>query len=78
MIIVGAGAIGIEFAYFYSVFGTKVTIVEMMDSILPIEDKEVSDVLASNFKKRGINILTNTTVKKAAVKKGKVEVIVNL
>ena len=76
MIIVGAGAIGIEFAYFYSVFGTKVTIVEMMDSILPIEDKEVSDVLTSNFKKRGINILTNSTVKKAEVKKGKVEVIV--
>ena len=77
MIIVGAGAIGIEFAYFYSVFGTKVTIIEMLDNILPTEDKEVSDVLASNFKKRGITILTNSTVQKASVKKGKVEVIVN-
>ena len=71
MIIVGAGAIGIEFAYFYSVFGTKVTIIEMLDNILPIEDKEVSDVLASNFKKRGITILTNSTVQKSIGKKRK-------
>ncbi len=77
MIIVGAGAIGIEFAYFYSVFGTKVTIIEMLDNILPIEDKEVSDALTSNFKKRGITILTNSTVQKATVKKDKVEVVVN-
>lgn len=76
MIIVGAGAIGVEFAYFYSVLGTKVTLVEMMDRILPIEDKEVSQALASNFKKRGINILTNATVKSAKSKKSKVEVIV--
>jgi len=76
MIIVGAGAIGVEFAYFYSVFGTKITIIEMMDSILPIEDTEVSNALAGNFKKRGINILTNSTVQKAEVKDGKVEVIV--
>lgn len=74
MIIVGAGAIGVEFAYFYSVLGTKVTIVEMMDTILPIEDAEVSNVLMSNFKKRKINILTKSMVKKAEVKKDKVEV----
>ncbi len=42
MIIVGAGAIGIEFAYFYSVFGTKVTVIEMLDNILPIEDEDIS------------------------------------
>ncbi|HRI48414.1 MAG TPA: FAD-dependent oxidoreductase, partial [Ignavibacteriaceae bacterium] len=49
LIIIGAGAIGIEFAYFYSVFGTKVTVIEMMEQILPIEDKEVSELLAKNF-----------------------------
>jgi len=76
MIIVGAGAIGIEFAYFYSVLGTKVTIIEMMDNILPIEDKEVSDALTSNFKKRDINIITKSTVEKAEVKENKVEVTV--
>ena len=52
MIIIGAGAIGIEFAYFYSVFGTKVTVIEMLDSILPIEDADVSKELARNFRKR--------------------------
>ncbi|MCB9259221.1 MAG: dihydrolipoyl dehydrogenase [Ignavibacteriales bacterium] len=78
MIIVGAGAIGVEFAYFYSVLGTKVTLIEMMDSILPIEDKEVSDVLTSNFKKRGINIFTNSVVEKAEVKGNKVKVSVKV
>jgi dihydrolipoamide dehydrogenase len=65
LIIIGAGAIGVEFAYFYSVLGTKVTIIEMMDQILPIEDKEVSETLAKSFKKRGIEILTSTKVEKA-------------
>ena len=51
MIIIGAGAIGIEFAYFYNAFGTKVTVVEMMPNILPVEDKEISKLLESNFKK---------------------------
>ncbi|PID59348.1 MAG: dihydrolipoyl dehydrogenase [Ignavibacteriae bacterium] len=77
MIIIGAGAIGVEFAFFYSVLGTKVTIIEMMDSILPIEDKEVSNVVTSSFKKKGINILTNAKVETAKVKGEKVEVIVN-
>jgi dihydrolipoyl dehydrogenase len=76
MIIIGAGAIGVEFAYFYSVLGTKVTLIEMMDSIIPIEDKEVSDALASNFKKRGINILTKTIVQKAEVNNDKVDVTI--
>jgi len=76
LIVVGAGAIGIEFAYFYSVLGTKVTVIEMMDAVLPIEDKEVSLTLEKNFKKRGINILTGTSVEKAEVKGNKVEVTV--
>ena len=55
LVIMGAGAIGVEFAYFYNSIGTKVTLVEMLDSILPIEDKEISDILTKNFKKAGIN-----------------------
>ncbi len=54
LIVVGAGAIGVEFAYFYSTLGTKVTIIEMLNQILPIEDEEVSVALEKNFKKRGI------------------------
>ncbi len=65
MVIIGAGAIGVEFAYFYRAFGTKVTIVEMMPTILPIEDAEISKLLASNFRKAGIEILTSTTVESA-------------
>jgi len=62
MIIIGAGAIGVEFGYFYNSFGTKVTIVEMMPNILPIEDKEISKLLESNLKKSGIEILTDNKV----------------
>ncbi|HVT82986.1 MAG TPA: FAD-dependent oxidoreductase, partial [Phycisphaerae bacterium] len=58
LIIIGAGAIGVEFAYIYSEFGTQVTLIEMMDRILPIEDEEVSNRLESIFKKRGIDIRT--------------------
>jgi dihydrolipoamide dehydrogenase len=76
MIIIGAGAIGIEFAYFYSVFGTKVTVVEMLDSILPIEDADVSKELARNFRKRKIETLIGAKVEKALVKGKKVEVTV--
>ncbi|MCL5027950.1 MAG: dihydrolipoyl dehydrogenase [Bacteroidetes bacterium] len=77
MIIIGAGAIGVEFAYFYSVLGTKITLVEMMDTILPIEDREVSETLLKSFKKRGIEIFTKTTVEKAIVKENKVYVTLN-
>ncbi|MCF8242347.1 MAG: dihydrolipoyl dehydrogenase [Melioribacteraceae bacterium] len=68
LIVIGAGAIGVEFAYFYSVLGAKVTIIEMLDRVVPVEDKEVSDTLARSFKKRGIKIYTNTKVEKAVVK----------
>ncbi len=78
MIVIGAGSIGVEFAYFYSVLGVKVTIIEMLDNILPIEDKESSDALKSNFTKRGIKILTNTLVEKAEAKKNIVEVTVKV
>jgi len=77
LIIIGAGAIGIEFAYFYSVLGTKVTLIEMLDHILPVEDAEVSQTLEKNFKKRGIEIYTKTMVEKAEVKGNKVSVTIN-
>jgi dihydrolipoamide dehydrogenase len=77
LIVIGAGAIGIEFAYFYSVLGTKVTIVEMLDHILPVEDAEVSQTLEKNFKKRGIDIYTKTMVEKAEVNGNKVSVTIN-
>ncbi|HEY7750988.1 MAG TPA: dihydrolipoyl dehydrogenase [Ignavibacteriaceae bacterium] len=79
LIVIGAGAIGIEFAYFYAVLGTKVTVVEMMENILPIEDAEVSKTLEKNFKKRGIEIFTKATVEKAEVKGKlvKVTILVN-
>jgi dihydrolipoamide dehydrogenase len=76
LIVIGAGAIGVEFAYFYSVLGTKITLIEMMDSILPVEDKEVSLTLEKSFIKRGIDILTNAAVQKAEIKSNKVKVSV--
>ncbi len=60
MVIIGAGAIGIEFAYFYASYGTEVTVVEMMDNVLPVEDGEVSKTLEKSLRKHGINILTAT------------------
>jgi len=59
-IIVGAGAIGVEFAYFYNAFGTKVTMVEMLPQVLPVEDEEVSKTLQRSLEKQGIAILTGT------------------
>ena len=65
IIIIGAGAIGIEFAYFFNAFGTKVTVVEMMPHILPVEDTEVSVTLEKALTKQGITILTETKVERA-------------
>ncbi|KAA5548604.1 dihydrolipoyl dehydrogenase [Adhaeribacter rhizoryzae] len=62
MVVVGSGAIGVEFAYFYNAMGTQVTIVEYMPNVVPIEDEEVSKQLEKSFKKAGINILTNASV----------------
>jgi dihydrolipoamide dehydrogenase len=61
LVVVGAGAIGMEFAYFYHAMGSRVTVVEMLERILPVEDKDVSDALARLYKKRGIDIRTSTT-----------------
>jgi dihydrolipoamide dehydrogenase len=65
IIIIGAGAIGVEFAYFFNAFGTKVTIVEMLPNVLPVEDTEVSVALEKSLAKQGIKILTGTKVDKA-------------
>jgi len=62
MVVVGSGAIGIEFAYFYNAIGTKVTVVEYLDNIVPLEDEEVSKQLARLLKKTGINIMTGANV----------------
>jgi dihydrolipoamide dehydrogenase len=62
MVVVGSGAIGVEFAYFYNAMGTQVTIVEFQSNIVPIEDVEVSKQLEKSFKKQGINIMTEASV----------------
>lgn len=77
IVIMGAGAIGVEFAYFYKSIGTDVTIVEMLDNLLPIEDKEISKILERNFKKLGIKIHTATKVESVKKLKSSVEVSVS-
>lgn len=62
MVIIGSGAIGVEFAYFYNTVGTKVTIVEFMPNIVPVEDEEISKQLERSFKKEGVTIMTNSSV----------------
>lgn len=62
MVIIGSGAIGVEFAYFYNTIGTKVTIVEFMPNIVPVEDEEISKQLERSFKKDGMTIMTSSTV----------------
>lgn len=68
MIIIGSGAIGMEFAYFYHTIGTKITIVEFMDRILPVEDEEISKAMTMNYKKKGIDVLTQSSVEKVDIK----------
>ena len=67
MVIIGSGAIGVEFAYFYNSMGTNVTIIEYMPKIVPNEDEDISKQLNKSFKKSGINILTNSSVDKVDV-----------
>jgi dihydrolipoamide dehydrogenase len=74
MVIIGAGAIGVEFAYFYNQFGTEITIIEMLDSILPIEDREITDILSKSFKKNKINLHTSARVESIKKTKSGVEI----
>ncbi|MDA0890184.1 MAG: dihydrolipoyl dehydrogenase [Bacteroidetes bacterium] len=64
MVIVGSGAIGVEFAYFYNAMGSDITIVEFMPNIVPVEDVDVSKQLERSFKKSGIKVMTNSSVEK--------------
>ncbi len=77
LIVVGAGAIGMEFAYFYHSFGTKVTVIEMMPRILPVEDDDVSVALEKIYKKAGMEIRTSTTTTAVEKTKGGVKVTVS-
>ena len=68
LLVIGSGAIGIEFASFYRTFGAEVTVVEVMDRVLPVEDADISAFARKAFEKQGMKILTSATVK--ALKKG--------
>ncbi len=68
MVIIGSGAIGVEFAYFYSTMGTKVTIVEFMPRIVPVEDADVSKELEYIYKTKGLDIYTNSSVESVDTK----------
>jgi dihydrolipoamide dehydrogenase len=74
MIVVGSGAIGSEFAYFYSTMGTKVTLVEFMPNILPVEDEEVSKQMGRSFKKSKIKVMTKSTVESVEGEEGNLKV----
>ncbi len=77
IVIIGAGAIGIEFAYFFNTFGVKVTVVEMLPNILPVEDEEVSQSLIKVFQKKGMEFLTDTKVEKVDVGSNNVSITVS-
>jgi len=62
MVVIGSGAIGIEFAYFYATMGTKVTVVEFLENIVPVEDEDISKQLLRSFKKAGIDVMTSSSV----------------
>ena len=73
VLIVGAGAIGVEFAYFYNTFGTQVTLVEMLPQVLPVEDEEISKFLMRAFDKQGIRQLVSTKVENIRVGENSVQ-----
>src|SRR5690554_2834491 len=64
MIVVGSGAIGVEFAHFYNAMGTEVTIVEFMPNIVPVEDEDISNQFERSLKKAGITVMTNSSVER--------------
>ena len=76
LIIMGAGAIGMEFAYFYNAYGSQVTIIEMMDRLLPVEDKDVSNEISRHYRKSKIKTLTSTKVLSAKPVENGVEVLI--
>ncbi len=76
MIVVGSGAIGSEFAYFYNTIGTKVTLVEYLPNVVPVEDEEVSKQLGRSFKKAGIKVMTGAEVTQVDTSGDKVKVVI--
>ena len=68
LVVVGSGAIGVEFAYFYATMGTKVTVVEFLPNIVPVEDEEVSKQLEKSFKKAGIEVMVDSSVESVDTK----------
>lgn len=72
LLVIGSGAIGIEFASFYNTLGTDTTVVEVMDRVLPVEDAEISKLAKKQFEKQGMTIMEKSTVKKLDRAKGKV------
>jgi dihydrolipoamide dehydrogenase len=76
MVIVGSGAIGAEFAYFYNTMGVDVTLVEYQKTIVPVEDEDISKQLQRSFKKSGIKVMTNSSVEKVNVLKSSCEVVI--
>ena len=76
MVVVGSGAIGVEFAYFYNTMGVDVTVVEYMPNIVPVEDLDISKQLQRSFKKSGIKVMTNSSVEKVNITSDGCEVII--
>ncbi len=76
MVVVGSGAIGVEFAYYYHTLGTKVTVVEFLPNVVPVEDEEISKQLERTFKKSGMNIMTSSEVTAVDTKGKKCKVTV--
>ena len=70
VLVIGAGAIGVEFAYFFNAFGSKVTLVEMADRVLPVEDHEVSEALGKTLSKKGVSLRTSTVARGVTVADG--------
>ncbi|MDX8409171.1 MAG: dihydrolipoyl dehydrogenase [Mariprofundales bacterium] len=71
LVIIGSGAIGMEFAYFYNAMGSKVTVIEAADQVLPLEDDEISKVVARSFSKQGIKVVTGAMVASARNEDGR-------
>jgi dihydrolipoamide dehydrogenase len=75
LLVIGSGAIGIEFASFYNALGAEVTVVEVMDRVLPVEDEEISKIAAKQFEALGLKLLTSTTVKELKRSKSSVTAV---
>ena len=76
LLIIGGGAMGVEFAYIYNALGSKVTVIEMMDEILPTNDKDVGNALRKSLSKKGVNFLTQTNLNLIEIKENSVEITV--